>query len=400
MINDEEWYYIVDKEGNVFQAFGNELQDNSARVAVLEYIFNIREEYNKLNLKERNNYQFYRVGIRYNTADLIQIGLEKYIHFFEKLNRYVTCVTPNDTAKIITPHQALIDIIADKIPTNPYVKRDLTYLLRVMQHNISADIIDSLGVEGSLCFGISHKHSDIDIIVNGQNAFEEINSKWKKIIENDMKINLLEQLPNCQQDLANDRSRFIPYNRDDIIFHESRKNFAYINKHGLYRKINIVGKLKPSDPLYQERNQKYFDNRSFKPIGICKVRGITKTDILGDYIPSIYDVQTLNIELNSGKNNKILQTPKIDYIIDYIGSYYMQLKKGETFESVGMLEEIYYDNQPSGKYRLSLNHWDGHIANNMYLKTIAKAPNTFIKEKDIIEANDNYLLEQIKYKGR
>ncbi len=152
--------------------------------------------------------------------------------------------------------------------------------------------------------------------------------------------------------------------------------------------------------MYQERSKQYFDKRSFKPIGICKVIGITKTDILGDYIPSIYDVKTLNVEINTDKTNQIPQTPKIDYIIDYIGSYYMQLKKGETFESVGMLEEIYYDNQPSGKYRLSLNHWDGHIANNMYLKTIAKAPNTFIKEKGTIEANDNYLLEHIKYKGR
>ena len=77
----------------------------------------------------------------------------------------------------------------------------------------------------------------------------------------------------------------------------------------------------------------------------------------------------------------------------------MLANRGDHHCYEGLAREIYYDNQPSGKYRLSLNHWDGYIANNMYLKTIAKAPNTFIKEKGTIEANDNYLLEYIKYKG-
>lgn len=393
----EEWYYILDKDGNVFQAFGGELRDENSHVAVLEYIFNIKNKYKSLDLRMRNGREFYRVGIIYNTEELAQIGLNKYIHYFNKLNRNVVCVSPNDIAKIITPHQALIDVITDKIPTDPYVKRDLTHLLRVLRHNVSDDIIDSLGIEGSLCFGVSHKHSDIDIIVNGQIAFEKINSKWKDIIYNDQEIFLLEQLPECQQNLAEDRSNFIPYSKEDIIFHENRKNYAYVSKNGLYRKINIVGKLKQSDPLYQERTRKYFSGRSFRPVGLCQVQGITKTDNMGDYIPSIYDIQTLNIHTDSNEINNLKQRLQIDYIIDYVGSYYMQLKKGEKFESVGMLEEIYSNNQPSGRYRISLNHWDGHVAYDMYLKTIEKKSNTYIKERRNV---DNRFIDYQKYKGR
>lgn len=383
MTNNEEWFYIIDKNDCVFQSFGNELIDAKSHVAVLEYIFNLKNKYDHFALKKRNGVEYYRAGISYNVEELKALGLGKYIQFFEKLNREVTCISEKDISRIITPTQSLNDIMADRIPTNPYVKRDLTYLLSLIKQNFSSEVAEHLGIEGSLCFGISDKFSDIDVIVNGQEPFEQLNSDWKNIVNAEKKISLLNDVPICQDDLLADRKRFIPCQDNEILFHEKRKNYAYISKDGLYRKINIVGKLNKEDPLYKERSNKYFANYSFKPLGLCKIKGVTKTDELGDYIPSIYDTDTLNFQTLSKDKPEPVQPVNVEYIIDYVGSYYMQLKKGEVFESVGMLEEIYKNNVPSGKYRVSLNHWDGHVEKGMYLKTIANNYNDYIKEIDV-----------------
>ena len=48
----------------------------------------------------------------------------------------------------------------------------------------------------------------------------------------------------------------------------------------------------------------------------------------------------------------------------------MQMRVGENFECCGMLEQMYYQNNPINEYRISLNPWDGHVQNKMYLKKI------------------------------
>lgn len=403
-MNNEEWYYIIDKNNCVFQLFGNELRDIKSHVAVLEYIFNLKNSYDCLALKKRNGIEYYRAGIGHNTEELKQIGLGKYIRYFDKLNREVTCISDKDIARVITPNKALQDVTNGKILTEPHVKRDLMYLLNVLKYNISEDIIDYIGIEGSLCFGISHEFSDIDIIINGQKAFERINTDWKNIVNNERKISLLDNLPICQEDLVLDRKKFIPCLEEEILFHECRKNYAYIQKDRIYRKVNIVGKLNKNDILYKERENKYFSNRSFKPVGLCKIRGITQTDNLGNYIPSIYDTKTLNFHPITKNNPDFPVAADVSYIIDYVGSYYMQLKKGEIFESIGMLEEIYINDHPSGKYRISLNHWDGHIENGMYLKTIANNYDDYINGKVAYENNERKckfsIVPHLLYKGR
>lgn len=182
-----------------------------------------------------------------------------------------------------------------------------------------------------------------------------------------------------------------------VVQHENRKNYAYITINGQYRKINVVGKLNPKDPLYQERFSKYFNSYSFRPVGMYKVKGITQTERLGSYIPSIYDTDTLEIQPISDKSNILDgRETKIDYIIDYIGSYYLHLKKGELFEGVGMVEEIYYKGQPTGRYRLSLNPWDGHMINHMYLKTIHKGENRrTINDHLVVSSQKNVLILKI-----
>lgn len=223
-------------------------------------------------------------------------------------------------------------------------------------------------------------------------------------MNNERKISLLDKLPICQEDLVLDRKKFIPCLEEEILFYECRKNYAYIQKDRIYRKVNIVGKLNKNDILYKERENKYFSNRSFKPVGLCKIRGITQTDNLGNYIPSIYDTKTLNFHPITKNNPDFPVVADVSYIIDYVGSYYMQLKKGEIFESIGMLEEIYINDHPSGKYRISLNHWDGHIENGMYLKTIANNYDDYINGKIAYENNERKckfsILPHLLYKGR
>ena len=52
-MNNEEWYYNIDKNSCVFQLFGNELRDTKSHVAVLEYIFNLKNSYDCLALKKK-----------------------------------------------------------------------------------------------------------------------------------------------------------------------------------------------------------------------------------------------------------------------------------------------------------------------------------------------------------
>lgn len=378
MQNNEEWSYFLDKNGCAFQLFGDELQNGNSHVAILEYIFNLSGRYNNLSSTKRNGVEYYRAGISHNTEKLKQLGLTQYIHFCEKLNREIVCIPVDNISNILTPNRALKEILLGERPLDPYVKKDLFYLIDMLKKNISTSVVDFLGVEGSLCFGVAHKSSDIDIIVNGQTAFEELNKAWKNIIHNDSKIYLLEDLPDCQKSLLDDRKKFIPYSEDNILYHEQRKNYAYIIDNHINRKINIVGKLSKTDPLYIERQNRYFSGYSFKSQGLCYVRGITKTDNLGNYIPSIYDTELINFKPLSNKTIKI-GSESINYIIDYIGSYYMHLRKGEIFDGVGMLEEIYYLNNPTRRYRLSLNPWDGHVENGMYLKSIAKNYDEYIR---------------------
>lgn len=102
---------------NVFQLFGDELKDNILHVAILEYMFNLTQLQTNFSKKERNGIEYYRVGIKHNIENLKKSNISQYIHFFEKLNRDVVCISEQNIRKIVTPNQALINIIRGKNPS-------------------------------------------------------------------------------------------------------------------------------------------------------------------------------------------------------------------------------------------------------------------------------------------
>lgn len=362
--NIPDWSYLTNYNGDVFQTFSSELSENELYPATFEYCFDLKKKID-VPLKS-NNRDYYRLGIGFNINQLHSMGFSDYIAFFQNVQRELSCVKRDDITKVVTPEQGLKNIINSITPTDEAVKQDLIYILELLKKSIDLKIVESLGIEGSLCIGVSNKKSDIDLLIDGSSNYLYLSDCWKNIIKKNKRLLELHDSKLLCDEMYNHRKNYIPFTKKEILFHEDRKMFAYLQNNDQCRKINIVGKLNNDEPLYKERNRIFFDKYKFYPVGICYGSGVIEDDRFGYYIPSIYETKITDLKIS----NCVIDNPNVSYIIDYIGSYYMQMRVGENFECCGMLEQMYYQNNPINEYRISLNPWDGHVQNKMYLKKI------------------------------
>lgn len=361
-----DWSYILDSNNLISQCFSKELHNETSFISTLEYFFDYN---NSLNIpkKEINGKSFYRLGIKYSTEDLKNINLKDYVCYNEKLNRELPTIQYRDIQRIVTPEEQLQKILTNELYVNNHTKNDLIHYLKVLKKYFSIGLINEIGVEGSLAFEVSTSASDIDLLINGKDNFWNLYKEWDNIVDSDKRLIKLNQSANAQKQMFNNRKMYIPYSKEDIIFHEGRKMFSYIMNDKTIRKINIVAKLSENEKAYNERFKKYFENYSFIPLEVCTIEGVVENDNYGYYIPSIYD-----IKVNYIKSNNNIDLKQIKYIIDYIGNYYMHVFNGEKFRCRGMIEQICKNGIVLDSYRVSLNPWDNVYGEKMFLKTIER----------------------------
>lgn len=361
--NIPDWSYLLDdKKKIIFQAFGKELLEGKKIVSTPEYCFDMKS---KLGVKHKNinGIDFYRIGIKYNSNDLLNMGLEENVFYSNILNKNVPFIDYDSASRIITPESGFFDILNNKVRVNQNVYKDLVYVVELLMNKFGSDLINNIGVEGSLLFGISNDNSDIDFLINGSEAYRVLLREWPKIVVENKILQSLTSSNISKMDMYNHRREYIPYSKKEILFHESRKLFTYIISNDIIRKINFVCKFDEQEMKYVERFKKYFEGFKFKPIDLCYASGKVISNDNCFAIPSIYDVKISDLRVN----DMVVNNKSVTYVIDYIGSYFMHLCNNEEFECVGILEQLYDGENSLDQFRISLNPWD-KTKRKVYLK--------------------------------
>jgi len=366
------WVYVKTVDNVYLQVYdlGIDNQLHDEYIANLEYIIDGAHVPPQLTLPKKvspEGVAFYRAGLRTSVQDLIDNGYSNYVNFSPTLSRNVNTVKKNQIISYIDPRQITEAILSKKLSHYSSVYNDFTFLITkiVEESNIS---VSCIGVEGSLVVGVTNEQSDLDLVVYGQENYNKVLRVLPTIAQRyASKIELFQDSQWGNNTIYNARKGYLPFTKEEMVFHESRKmSSGFFKGREFFRKFAFVGLLDEDDSLRQSQDVKFFKGFNFKPLGISTVRGFVSNDIFRAFRPSIYGTMDTIVE------DKVCTSAsgKIVYIIDYISNFNLMCLSGEQFECRAMVEEIYSNDHFTGTYRLSLNHWDNHLLNGFYLKTI------------------------------
>ena len=360
------WVFI--KSGScLFQVYDDGIDTNNGL-----YVSNLEYDLSTDNqifgrLQNSNNLEYVRFGLGVPIHSLINSSYSRYISDSPKLLRQVFAVKDSEILEVIDLVKSAKDIVHKSARICSEVSADFLFLFDLLLK--SGINVDSLGVEGSLLAGLTNQESDLDLVLYGENNYKIFLNFYNENNDWPISIEPFHSSEFGRQTIYNARKYYSPLSKKEMIFHESRKPTGFIKNAGIIRKFSIVGILDTEDSLRKEATEIFYLNQSFKFIDICTVRGIISSDKFSLFRPSFYGVdKCISIYLPERISNEKLS--HIKYIVDYLGNFYLHCKINERFECRATIEEIIVDGKETGQYRLNLNHWDDHIRNGYYLKTI------------------------------
>jgi predicted nucleotidyltransferase len=358
------WSFV--KSGScLFQLYDDGIDSDGLFVSNLEYDLNSENKaYGRL--RESNGAKYLRFGLGISIKSLITSVYTKYLVKSPRLSREVIAVKEKDISEIIDLTEKTKEIVAGTLKVAPEVYTDFSLLLDFLSE--SGIDISLLGVEGSLLAGLTNSESDLDLILYGENNYKKFldlfhqNKKWPKDVE------LFLDSEFGKRTIYDARKHYSPLSQKEMVFHESRRPTGFIKRSGGMRKFSIVGLLDKDDIMRKEAVKTFSLDKTFRFIGVGTVRGIISSDQFAPFRPSFYSTnQCVTVSDTIVPQEKI---KNIKYIVDYLGNFYLHCQTNEKFECRASIEEIIINNKSTGEYRLNLNHWDDHLKNGFYLKTI------------------------------
>lgn len=322
--------------------------------------------------KSSTGRDFIRLGLPVSMQRLETIDrYAQFLHLSAVLSRDVVGVLPNQIEEIIDLCAKAQAVLNGNITIAPALEHDFLELVNLLQSRTSVPLRD-LGVEGSLCIGVSHADSDFDIVLYGEKNYKELLaffSDAKQAVDG-TRIEMFSNSEYGFGTIYEARKRYMPFSENEMINHESRKITGFIKSGDTHRKFSIVGILDSNDDMRKSYASKYRLTSRYTPLGVVTASGTVCCDLWGDFRPSIYDLEDVSfLEMPQSSFSRSI-SESIGYVIDNIGNYYSHCKTGEKIECRAMLEaEISTNGERTGQYRLHLNNWDNHIENRFYLKT-------------------------------
>lgn len=361
------WLYVRTKDNVVFHIYDFGIDANP--IVNLEYIFPGtygENEFDFLKKTSHLNSTFYRCGLRVKVNDYANTQLSKYIGFSQSLGRLVNRVNFSEIVEKIDSR-----VITQKFIDNPSIfpetlRIDLLKLFEIISQ-IDKNIFKNLGMEGSTSFNVVNEDSDLDLVVYGQENFNMILQELPGLVKKSSDIEMFSDSEYGHNTLYNARRWYLDLSEKEMINHECRKIMGFIKNNGKFRKFSIVGILNQDDEIFKNREEIYqLYSSKYEPLGICEAIGEITYDEDSGFRPSLYGIKVNNLKFPTA-----IPKEKIKYIVDFIGTFHLQCKIGEKFKCKGYLDKV-TGNNGEEFYRIIISHWDDHIENKFYLKTLWK----------------------------
>ncbi|MEM1589438.1 MAG: hypothetical protein QXZ68_04330 [Candidatus Bathyarchaeia archaeon] len=317
---------IVTREGLIFRVFGY-THPPEGYICDLEYA--PETLFHSINPKAYRTdgkgvfYKFYGdEGWRF-----IQKHFPQHMVLYKPLGKKVVGVRKANIVEIRKPEQALKKLVE----TEPKDE-----LLKAMQKVLEATVfclrlrLEDFGVFGSLLHGFYHpKFSDLDFIVYGRENLEKIRKLLQDLYEDDSS--------GFSNEFADDSPirgkvwRYKNLTTQEFVWHQRRK-LIYGVFHDKASKRTIKVEFEPVKS-WNEIKSDYGEVKKITREGWVKAILRVKDDLEAPYIPSIYQVEPLNV----------LEGPQVndlERVVSYLEEFRMQAWKGETVYAEGNLEKV------------------------------------------------------------
>ncbi|MEM3622684.1 MAG: nucleotidyltransferase domain-containing protein [Candidatus Bathyarchaeia archaeon] len=317
---------IITKEGLIFRVFGYTHPPEG-------YICDV--EYAPAEIFKSENPKAYRTDgkqVFYKFYEdegwkFVERNFPEHMVFHKPLNGKVVGVKHHNIAEMRKPEKELERLVAMK-PKDELLKA-LQKVLEIVTANSSLPT-RNFGVFGSLLHGFYHpKFSDIDLIVYGRQNAVKIREVLQELYGN--------RRSSLTNEFENDKSvkgknwRFKNFSSQDFIWHQKRKLiYGIFNDKASRRTIKV--EFEPVKEWNEIRNE-YEETKKIAREGWIKAFLRVKDDLDGFFMPSLYDVEVL----------EIVDGPKfgdVKRVVSYLEEFRMQAWKDEVIYVEGNLEKV------------------------------------------------------------
>jgi predicted nucleotidyltransferase len=317
---------IISKEGIIFRVYGY-WHPSSGAICDVEYapstIYQSDDPRAPRGKANSRYFKFYRdEGLNFVRANYPQYQL-----FYVPLQKWLVGVPNPEIAQTRLPHIALRKLLT-RAPQDELITT-LTKLLETLCDR-SRLRLDDIGVFGSLLHGFYHpSFSDIDLTIIGQTNISEllriltIFYSEGTMLVNEFSSPLLWKKKNWQ---------FTSLTLDEYAYHQRRKLI-----YGIYLRNPCARSVKIEFEPVKSVNEivnEYDADTTVEWLGWIEATGRVVNDSEGPYIPSIYEVEIEQVNLERNIDVDITR------IVSYVEEFRMQLRNDERFFVAGNLEKV------------------------------------------------------------
>jgi predicted nucleotidyltransferase len=345
---------IVTKEGLIFRVFGYTHLHNS-------YICDV--EYAPAAIFESNNPKAFRnqgQSVFYKFYDdegwkFLEKNFPQYMVMHEMLQKRVVGVDGSAISEVRKPEEGLKKLIQTE-PKDSLVAA--AHKVSEFAANQSGLPVESFGVFGSLLHGFHNpRFSDIDLIIYGNDNAQRMRKTLQELYESESSP--LRNEFETDEAIRGKAWRFQNYDPTDYLWHQRRKSI-----YSLYRNKESERTIKTEfEPVknWREIHNEYDPSARILQRGWIKILARITNDSEGPFIPSIYQVEPL--EILEGER----QAQEVKRIISYIEEFRMQASKDDTVYAEGNLEEV--TNNENSFFQIALTYCPRYY--EQVLKTVS-----------------------------
>ena len=319
---------IITKEGIIFRVYG---YNHPPRAYICDpeyapqsiYRSTLPAALRKGPYQEEVYYKFYfDQGLRF-----VERNYPKYTIFYRPLGARLVGVTQEHIEEVRSPQQKFREMITS--PQKDNLVKSLQTMFAMLQARTTMSVND-FGVFGSLLHDFYQpKYSDLDLIVYGREKYERLRKLLEQTYEE--KNSILRNEFENEEAIRGKHWLFKNYTLKEYMWHQQRK-LIYALLKGRSNKRTIKAEFEPVRDWSEVKNE-YNCAQQISREGWVRARARVMEDKDAPFIPSIYQIETLEIMTKTKANN-------IKRILSYVEEFRIQAKKDETVIVEGNLEKV------------------------------------------------------------
>lgn len=284
-------------------------------IAYLRYVPQLTGERHR-----RDGMRFRRIYDLRESTNMLRRHYPQYTAHDSRLGSLLQSIPHEDLWKVYRPTECL-KLITES-PSAPLEKATGEFCDLVSER--SGVALTHFGVSGSILLGLATDTSDIDIIVYGQqeslrvyDALPELRKQGQRLAPYD-DVTISRIVQSRWGDTGIDLSRFLDLERSKLL-------------HGMFDNREYFLRLVRDSPTPVE------SDAFFKPLGTAIVRGTVTEDSESVFTPCRYGIN---------ESRTLLGVPgPVTELFSYRGKFTEHVRKGQSFEARGKLENVKLDEE-------------------------------------------------------